>query len=173
MKPQRHFIVEIKSHRRKLKTEPNSIWGDTDLKALMREADIERKSESSIDGPRIFESRQGPLAKDLISAPNIVETHLADQGAAFALTSAHKPVDTNLSAMPSRDHKTRQSTVKEGAVLRELEGPATYAMLMELAQENVELAQRLCHQLEAENIELFQMIEHADLRMDISRLQSH
>lgn len=36
---QRNFVVEIKSARRRLKTEPKSIWGNTDFKALVRDAE--------------------------------------------------------------------------------------------------------------------------------------
>jgi hypothetical protein len=40
MKPQqRNFVVEIKSTRRRTKLPPKSIWGDTDFKALAREAE--------------------------------------------------------------------------------------------------------------------------------------
>jgi hypothetical protein len=36
---QRSFVVEIKSTRRRSKMQPMSIWGDTDFKALAREAE--------------------------------------------------------------------------------------------------------------------------------------
>ena len=42
MKPQqRKFIVEVKSARRRSAARPASIWGDTNLKALVREAESE------------------------------------------------------------------------------------------------------------------------------------
>jgi hypothetical protein len=37
--PQRKFVVEFKSPRRQQKARTNSIWGDTDLKALAREVE--------------------------------------------------------------------------------------------------------------------------------------
>ncbi|MFQ6186230.1 hypothetical protein ACLMJV_30485 [Sinorhizobium meliloti] len=37
--PQRRFVVEFKSGRRLPKARSNSIWGDTDLKALAREVE--------------------------------------------------------------------------------------------------------------------------------------
>lgn len=37
--PQRSFVVEFKSARRQPKAPKNSIWGDTDLKALAREVE--------------------------------------------------------------------------------------------------------------------------------------
>jgi hypothetical protein len=36
---QRSFVVEIKSARRRLKTQPKSIWGDTDFGALVRDTE--------------------------------------------------------------------------------------------------------------------------------------
>ncbi|RVH23332.1 hypothetical protein [Sinorhizobium meliloti] len=37
--PQRRFVVEFKSGRRQPRARSNSIWGDTDLKALAREVE--------------------------------------------------------------------------------------------------------------------------------------
>ncbi|WP_034884322.1 hypothetical protein M728_005569 (plasmid) [Ensifer sp. WSM1721] len=37
--PQRNFVVEFKAGRRRPKERTNSIWGDTDLKALAREVE--------------------------------------------------------------------------------------------------------------------------------------
>lgn len=45
--PQRKFVVELKSARRRSSMRPTSIWGDTDLKALVREAEA--------DAPHLFE----------------------------------------------------------------------------------------------------------------------
>jgi hypothetical protein len=39
--PQRNFVVEFKSERRQPKAGANSIWGDTDLKAVAREVEDE------------------------------------------------------------------------------------------------------------------------------------
>lgn len=51
--PQRRFVVEFKSGRRQPKTKGNSIWGDTDLKALARE--VEEKAS------HLFNSNEAPL----------------------------------------------------------------------------------------------------------------
>lgn len=48
--PQRSFIVEFKSGRRQPKTQTNSIWGDTDLKAFAREV------EETV--PHLFNSKE-------------------------------------------------------------------------------------------------------------------
>ncbi|MDK4731508.1 hypothetical protein [Rhizobium sp. CNPSo 3490] len=62
--PQRKFVVEFKSGRRRLTTQPPSIWGNTDLKALVRQAETE--------APHLFEPKQeldaigetGEIARD-------------------------------------------------------------------------------------------------------------
>jgi hypothetical protein len=50
--PQRRFVVEFKSGRRQQKAQTNSIWGDTDLKALAREVED--------TAPHLFDSKEGP-----------------------------------------------------------------------------------------------------------------
>ncbi|WP_457661399.1 hypothetical protein [Sinorhizobium medicae] len=62
--PQRSFVVEFKSGRRQPKTKANSIWGDTDLRALARE--VEEKAS------HLFSSNEAPLT------PNSAEMGLAD-----------------------------------------------------------------------------------------------
>lgn len=52
--PQPKFIVEFKSGRRQPKARNNSIWGDTDLKALVREV------EDNV--PDLFKSNEAPRA---------------------------------------------------------------------------------------------------------------
>ncbi|MBB5661958.1 hypothetical protein GGE68_000125 [Rhizobium leguminosarum] len=49
--PQRNFIVELKSKRRRSTMPPVSIWGNTDLKAFARQAET--------DAPHLFESKTG------------------------------------------------------------------------------------------------------------------
>ncbi|MBX5041250.1 hypothetical protein HJB51_10740 [Rhizobium lentis] len=52
--PQRNFVVEFKSGRRRTATPTNSIWGNTDLKAFVRQAETE--------APHLFEPKLGPDA---------------------------------------------------------------------------------------------------------------
>lgn len=54
--PQRKFVVEFKSGRRQTKARTNSIWGDTDLKALVREAEDK--------APHLFNSNAAPGRPD-------------------------------------------------------------------------------------------------------------
>ncbi|PLT99069.1 hypothetical protein [Sinorhizobium medicae] len=51
--PKRRFVVEFKSGRRQPKAQTNSIWGDTDLKALSREVED--------TAPHLFDSNEAPL----------------------------------------------------------------------------------------------------------------
>ncbi|WP_434713591.1 hypothetical protein NMA58_25025 (plasmid) [Rhizobium sp. YTUHZ045] len=48
--PQRNFVVEFKSGRRRLTTQENSIWGNTDIKAFVRQAETE--------APHLFEPKK-------------------------------------------------------------------------------------------------------------------
>ncbi|WP_087006344.1 hypothetical protein [Rhizobium sullae] len=48
--PQRKFVVEFKSGRRAMKARTKSIWGDTDLKALAREAEDSAPHPFNSDG---------------------------------------------------------------------------------------------------------------------------
>ncbi|QND44624.1 hypothetical protein HB780_02220 (plasmid) [Rhizobium lusitanum] len=50
--PQRSFVVEFKSGRRQPKAGTNSIWGDTDLKAVAREVED--------DTSHLFKSNEAP-----------------------------------------------------------------------------------------------------------------
>ncbi|SCW46841.1 hypothetical protein SAMN02927900_01729 [Rhizobium mongolense subsp. loessense] len=54
--PQRKFVVEFKSGRRQTKARTTSIWGDTDLKALVREAEDK--------APHLFNSNAAPGRAD-------------------------------------------------------------------------------------------------------------
>jgi hypothetical protein len=47
--PQRNFVVERKSGRRRLTMQPTSIWGDTDLKAIVLKVEA--------DAPHLFEPK--------------------------------------------------------------------------------------------------------------------
>ncbi|MDK1376570.1 MULTISPECIES: hypothetical protein [unclassified Sinorhizobium] len=54
--PQRNFVVEFKSARRQPKAKTNSIWGDTDLKALARAVEDEAS--------HLFNSTEAPVTPD-------------------------------------------------------------------------------------------------------------
>jgi hypothetical protein len=54
--PQRNFVVEFKSGRRSMKARTSSIWGDTDLKAFVRDAEDK--------APHPFNSNAAPGTPD-------------------------------------------------------------------------------------------------------------
>ncbi|WP_331375728.1 hypothetical protein [Sinorhizobium chiapasense] len=72
--PQRNFVVEIKSARRQPKAKTNSIWGDTDLKALSRAVEDEAS--------HLFNSTEAPVTPDTDITPGEpLNTGSANEGA--------------------------------------------------------------------------------------------
>ncbi|AVA24036.1 hypothetical protein [Rhizobium sp. NXC24] len=70
---QRKFVVELKSARRRPTIRPASIWGDTDLKTLAREAEA--------DAPHLFEPKtvsDVPKRESELWSDPKPETHLND-----------------------------------------------------------------------------------------------
>ncbi|MBD9596850.1 MULTISPECIES: hypothetical protein [unclassified Ensifer] len=90
MKPQqRKFIVEVKSARRRSTGRPASIWGDTDLKAFVREAEAEV--------PHLFlaEARIGDQPPEVTEPLNSVAAAVDD-----APTTASQPEVPEASVVP-------------------------------------------------------------------------
>ncbi len=84
--PQRRFVVEFKSGRRKSKAQTNSIWGDTDLKALAREVED--------TAPHLFNPNEGP------GRPDSGETRPADPINAEAVSERANDVGVTPAATP-------------------------------------------------------------------------
>ncbi len=107
--PQRSFVVEFKSGRRQSKTRTNSIWGDTDLKAVARE--VEDKV------PHLFKSDE---------APGTPEADEAAPTAPVTANFANEPAGNDISdqaALASAD-----GTEIEIAKQHESDCPATEAV---------------------------------------------
>ena len=71
---QRKFVVERKAGRRRLTMQPTSIWGDTDLKAILRKAEA--------DAPHLFEHNKVSDTPVQVSEPPpepVSETQLSDE----------------------------------------------------------------------------------------------
>ncbi|YCI06012.1 hypothetical protein M1D34_28600 (plasmid) [Ensifer sp. D2-11] len=85
--PQRRFVVEFKSGRRPPKAQTNSIWGDTDLKALAREVE-----ETT---PHLFNSNEAA------GTPDSDETAPVDPINAEPVNERADDVDFALAAIPS------------------------------------------------------------------------
>ena len=84
--PQPRFVVEFKSGRRKSKAPTNSIWGDTDLKALAREVED--------SAPHLFDSNEGP------GTPDSGEIRPADPINAESVNERAVDVDVARAALP-------------------------------------------------------------------------
>ncbi|MEY9199407.1 hypothetical protein ABIA16_004586 [Sinorhizobium fredii] len=84
--PQRRFVVEFKSGRRQPKAQANSIWGDTDLRALARE--VEETAS------HLFSSNEAA------GTPDSGETRPADPIKAEPVNGRAVAVDVALPAAP-------------------------------------------------------------------------
>ncbi|NTG75557.1 hypothetical protein G6M02_19705 [Agrobacterium rhizogenes] len=83
--PQRSFVVEFKSGRRQLKAGTNSIWGDTDLKAVAREVeDAASHLFKSNEAPGTHDAG-GDVLPDVINVGSTSE-HAGDLKVARATT---------------------------------------------------------------------------------------
>ncbi|OWW04780.1 hypothetical protein ATY81_02035 [Rhizobium sp. R72] len=70
-KPQRNFVVELKSGRRRPTSKPISIWGNLDLKAVSAaiSADIGAGAGDQIADSAISSAPVGPKQKPLLTTP--------------------------------------------------------------------------------------------------------
>ncbi|NRP75266.1 hypothetical protein ILFOPFJJ_06189 [Ensifer psoraleae] len=84
--PHRRFVVEFKSGRRQPKAQTNSIWGDTDLKALAREVEG--------TAPHLFNSDETP------GTPDSGETGPADPIKAESVNERADDIDVTPETIP-------------------------------------------------------------------------
>ncbi|WP_429819924.1 hypothetical protein [Ensifer sp. B1-9] len=172
MKPQqRKFIVEVKSARRRSTIKPASIWGDTDLKALVRKAETE--------APHLFEPAEGP---NELSPAQSVEIRANDSTSAGDTTQIAEPADLTetvagveeasispletdspkmaLATAPKRRRSTR-NILRNGRVTTKAatEVATSPDDLAALEDENRRLKGLLAHRLQQENAELRKMLE--------------
>ena len=106
---QRKFVVELKSARRRSTMRPASIWGDTDLKALVREAEA--------DAPHLFEANMvsktpgedGALRADARpETPLNDNTETGDDGQISA-----SPVEAEQTYSPQQDNELTFNSVPQ------------------------------------------------------------
>jgi hypothetical protein len=115
-KVQRSFAVEYKSGRRKLNSNPNSIWGDMDLKSVAQDLQEEAKPFLPI-GPQDRKSSSAGEERSLAlltlpieqetNAPALQETIMADEN--NTMTDA----DTPAAAAPDVPKKQRKPRAKK------------------------------------------------------------
>ncbi|MQX74712.1 hypothetical protein [Sinorhizobium medicae] len=119
--PQRRFVVEFKSGRRQPKTKTNSIWGDTELKALARE--VEEKAS------HLFKSNEAPLT------PGSAEMGLGDSLNAASASEDGGDVDMARAVIPS-------SNGAETEILKHAADPPAAVEAVAQVQESQPASQR-------------------------------
>lgn len=175
MKPQqRKFVVEVKSARRRSTTSQSSIWGDTDLKALVRAAETE--------APHLFE----PAQRMELPSPETTAEVLPNEGAVieaaapiadladpteggtgnedvFSGSAPILPLEVDRpKAIPQKTKLKRQGSVRRGRPIGSrtvIVTPETIDDLAALEEENRRLKGLLAQRLRQENILLQKMLE--------------
>jgi hypothetical protein len=181
MKPQqRKFIVEVKSARRRSTTSQSSIWGDTDLKALVRAAETE--------APHLFEPAQ---CLDLPSPETTAEV-LPNEGAVIEASGPIADLATPTEgasgiedasgsapilplevdrpdAIPQKKKPKRQGSARRGRPIGSrtmmIAAPEAIEDLAALEEENRRLKALLAQRLRQENIQLSEMLERFETRL--------
>ncbi|MBB5577811.1 MULTISPECIES: hypothetical protein [Rhizobium] len=181
MNPKRNFVVEYKSNRRPLKTQSNSIWGNTDLKALAEE--IESETSSTSGAPLAVETRSVgsseipmgpavsvPIVEEIDPADSDDKAEPPDEVIAEAARASEPPVlPTTGSTQESKPRRAQRKAVRrpKGTAAAEFIAPiaetarpdiVTEDDLAELDAENKWLKAMLAEKLRAENARLMKML---------------
>lgn len=188
--PQRKFVVEFKSPRRQ-KARTNSIWGDTDLKALALEVEAQSsdlnysgKAENVLSDITVVlpQVEMGPAHEtaDIVDAVSTVPADDLKTDALPCLNSGHPDVEPALAAQEPLNKpepvtaSKRARNIRNGRKPRSASEhavqPAQAAIYVEpspdiaaLDAENKRLKQLLVEHLRDQNLQLRQMLERFDL----------
>ena len=191
---QRSFVVEIKSARRRLKTQPKSIWGNTDFGALIRDTEATLPfmqnaiSEPSIDrGNLPLEAKQQIEVADLGEGgeerPSVMPLAVSDQieRRHHEEVSTESEVSKVVVAKPKRhtvrtvkNHRTSRASIAADA--REMPPLMSandvvgvqYDELASLDAENLRLRQLYAEYLWQQNTQLKQMLERFEWRQTLA-----
>lgn len=164
MKSQRSFVVVKKNSRRQSKAQASSIWGDTDFKALAREAEIEAPG-IFVEQPIAVEppAAEPTLVEDVVEAPAPIE--------ASEIVPTPEPIEAALPAVSKRQPARKRSVAKPSsattatpAVEPVAAAVPTYDVLIELEDANRKLKAQLRKRLEAERAQLVEMLERVNIR---------
>jgi hypothetical protein len=182
---QRSFVVEIKSTRRRSKMAPKSIWGDTDFKALVRDAEASHLFKHDIVADALSEdedraSNLEPQEKSAdidVGGEQQVEASLSeadqlrsqqlDEGSTFSAVSQKQ---MNPPKQPSRRGLERRRDTRleppidggsdtSTALMAVDHGEASYDELTSLEEENRRLKLLLAKQFRQQNLQLRKMLE--------------
>ncbi|WP_026617144.1 hypothetical protein [Ensifer aridi] len=99
--PQRSFVVEFKSGRRRPTARANSIWGDTDFKALARE--VEQKAPHLFGSDEMRSSGAAAPAEPIDAASAYEHAGESEVAAAAVVSSADTGVDLPIQAVAERE----------------------------------------------------------------------
>ena len=188
--PQRNFVVEYRSGRRQSKVQTNSIWGDMDLKALVRDVEekaphlfISTEAPNSGDGPDILSTRmrsgsENKQGEDVDITKIEVSRHVRDLPATEAVPEARGLSRPISQAKRARGGVRKTNRASSGlvagiaTVLNEVaRAPSTLPSyppvsadeLAILDTENRRLKGLLAEQLRGENSQLKKMLERFDV----------
>lgn len=174
MKPQqRKFIVEFKSGRRRTANKPTSIWSDTDLKALVREAETdaphlfdggkrahESAHEQSIQSAANVIAGTAPVAQvqDALMEPTDQKVDVPSLSLAETEDAQKAPVKAPVRRRVKRNSRPADSSNTASVAVAE---PASNGVdeLTLLEEENLRLKGQLAVKLQQENIQLRKMLE--------------
>lgn len=182
---QRSFVVEIKSARRRLKTQPKSIWGNTDFAALIRDTEATLPfmqnaiSEISVDrGNLPLEAKQqievADLGKGGEERPSVMPLTVSDQTERRQHEEVSTESEVSKVAVPKLEHHTvrtvknpRTSRASIAADAREMPPVMSandvievqYDELAFLDAENLRFRQLYAEYLWQQNAQLKQMLE--------------
>ncbi|MCA1371536.1 hypothetical protein I6F15_30095 [Bradyrhizobium sp. BRP14] len=185
--PQRRFIVEFKPARRRSKERTNSVWGNTDLKALTREVEemaphLFSLTEEPVSPNAVYGPPASPNAEFLIADKENVELGRAAvtpaESSEIALSglhnSSHSAVDATeqLQETPPVSNTRRNSKQRISQRLPErlsldvgenIERPISRDELATLEAENKRLKRLLAERILAQNLQLKRMLDRFNL----------
>ncbi len=161
---QRNFLVEYKSSRRSTKPPANSIWGDSDLKAVARELEdqlhpafINEPTQAIPPNEMVLERKSVEVASlnEATQQTSVIEARTAPTPSASDLLPEPEPAAPLSPEKTSVEHKRkpRGRKPKQAALV-----VTEYDELEQLQSENDRLKMLLADRLRAENAQLRQML---------------
>ncbi|WP_046117914.1 hypothetical protein [Sinorhizobium sp. BJ1] len=163
--PPRRFIVEFKPARRRPKERTNSVWGNTDLKALTREVEemaphLFNLTEETVSPNAGYGPQASPNAEFLIANKENVELGRA----------AVKPAESSEVAL-SRLHNSSHSAVDAAEQLQETP-PVSHTRTSSKQRISRKLPERLSLDVHENSKERAENVESAISRDELATLEA-